>query len=291
MPLSPSDRIHLITEIGQRLGVNRWETIDLTLRQFNLDTTDDWSGNNRVDYVIHMIDAADDDGLLAIGRHLGYEFALPPHHTMPSSWKSEQFRLFISHLAEYRDFSAEIQAGLKYFGISAFVAHNDIEPTREWQDEIESALATCDAMLALLHPGFHESNWTDQELGYAMGRDLLTVSVDLGTTPYGFIGRFQALRRAKQPKKICQRLVEILWKHPKTMKMMARSTAAYFCESDSFDAAKRRVNYLEEVAYWDSSLTAKVLAALEDNNQINQAWDVPEKLKRIVKKLDKEVPT
>jgi nucleoside 2-deoxyribosyltransferase len=56
----------------------------------------------------------------------------------------------------------------------------NIEPTKEWQNEIEAALSTCDALVALLHPGFHVSMWTDQEIGYAMGRGIPVYSVGFG---------------------------------------------------------------------------------------------------------------
>ncbi len=79
------------------------------------------------------------------------------------------------------------------FGISAFVAHQDIQPTKAWQDEIENALTTMDAFVALLTEGFHESEWTDQEVGFALVRGIPVVSVRLGRDPYGFIGKFQAL--------------------------------------------------------------------------------------------------
>jgi nucleoside 2-deoxyribosyltransferase len=102
------------------------------------------------------------------------------------------FRLFVSHLATHRVFAADLQTALLDFGISGFVAHNDIEPTQEWQTQIETALATCDALIALLHSDFHASNWTDQEIGFAMGRGAPTFAVRLGQVPYGFISRFQA---------------------------------------------------------------------------------------------------
>jgi hypothetical protein len=101
-------------------------------------------------------------------------------------------RLFVTHLATYRAFAGELQEALLPLGISCFVAHNDIEPTLEWQAQIETALATCDALVALLHAKFHESKWTDQEIGFAMGRGVPACTVRLGETPYGFIGRFQA---------------------------------------------------------------------------------------------------
>ena len=99
-------------------------------------------------------------------------------------------RIFISHLAVKRKFATELKSSFSKFLISSFVAHDDIEPTREWQDEIEGALASCDVLVALLHPEFHTSNWTDQEIGFALGRGVPTFAVQLGTDPYGFIGRF-----------------------------------------------------------------------------------------------------
>jgi len=71
--------------------------------------------------------------------------------------------IVISHLAAERDFAAALQEALLEYGISGFVAHNDIEPTSEWQAQIETALATSDALVALLHEGFHASNWADKK--------------------------------------------------------------------------------------------------------------------------------
>jgi TIR domain len=73
------------------------------------------------------------------------------------------------------------------FGVDAFVAHDTIEPTRPWQDVIESALATCHALAALVTTDFKESNWCDQEVGFAVGRGILIISVRIGHDPYGFI--------------------------------------------------------------------------------------------------------
>lgn len=172
---------------------------------------------------------------------------LPPD-AIPSFWEDGHFRLFISHLREHRLFAGQIEAELRDFGISSFIAHKDIEPTQVWQNEIESALATCDAMLALLHPDFHRSNWTDQEIGYGMGRRLLIVAVDLGTTPYGFIGKFQAITGiGGNPTRLAQRLSEILRQHPQTQRRVAEAAVYYFAESSSFDEAKRRMSLFATV--------------------------------------------
>lgn len=103
------------------------------------------------------------------------------------------FRLFFSHKTEVKHETANIKQRLSQFGFTCFVAHMDIHPTQAWQDEIENALETMDGFVALLTTGFHDSKWTDQEVGYAVARGVPIIAVRLGTDPYGFIGKFQAL--------------------------------------------------------------------------------------------------
>ena len=301
MALTPSERVYLISEIADRLSVNSWSMIDMTLRQFGFPTTDEWRGDEHP-YVMKMVEDGEDEYLLKLGSYLGCELDVAPSpDPTPSFWEDGHFRLFISHLWEHRSFAEEIEAELRDFGISSFIAHKDIEPTQVWQSEIEVALATCDAMLALLHPDFHGSNWTDQEIGYAMGRQLLIVTVDLGTTPYGFIGKFQAITgTGRNPSRLARRLFEILRQHPQTQRRMAETTVdyptgptsfdqakaavEYFADSSSFDEAKRRMALLEELEYWDDGMTAKARSALEDNYQIANAWTVPDRLERLIQK-------
>jgi hypothetical protein len=109
-------------------------------------------------------------------------------------WEPNKFRVFLSHKSSVKVNTAALKDSLALFGISCFVAHEDIHPTKEWMDEIESALFSMDALVALMTDDFHDSDWTDQEVGVAMGRSVPIISVKLGRlNPYGFIGRFQAL--------------------------------------------------------------------------------------------------
>lgn len=108
-------------------------------------------------------------------------------------WGDDGFRIFLSHKTEVKKETAALKDGLRLFGISCFVAHEDIHPTKAWQDEIENALASMDGFVALMTENFHDSNWTDQEVGYAVAKGVPIIAVRLGKDPYGFIGKFQAL--------------------------------------------------------------------------------------------------
>lgn len=125
-------------------------------------------------------------------------------------WGRGAFRLFLSHKASVKKQTAELKERLALFGFTAFVAHSDIHPTKAWQDEIENALATMDGFVALMTKDFHDSDWTDQEVGYAFARGVPIVAVRLGLDPYGFIGKFQGVSTTWQdaPTDIAKVLVQ-----------------------------------------------------------------------------------
>ena len=284
MRLTPSNRVRLISEIAKRLSESDWERIDLTLGEFGFSEPILKGSYTKEQLVIRTIrQGADDEATVRLGQHLGYEIDLSSAEGEPTFWQSGYLRLFLSHVAERRRLAGEVKRHLLEFGVSTFVAHTDIEPTSEWQDEIEAALATCDGLLALLHPEFHGSNWTDQEVGYAMGRKLPILTITFGTTPYGLIGRYQAINGAgKTPESLTRALVEILRTHPDTRRMISEAAVECFSQAESFAQAKARVAHLEQLDYWDLSLSEKALAALQTNDQLERAFGVPERLERLI---------
>lgn len=128
-----------------------------------------------------------DSGLLVAGTHN------VSHDAAKRIWRDGGFRLFLSHKAAVKKETAEVRDRLELFGFSCFVAHEDILPTRAWQDEIGNALACMDGFVAFMTEDFHDSDWTDQEVGYAIARGVPIIAVRLGKDPYGFIGKFQAV--------------------------------------------------------------------------------------------------
>jgi len=236
--------------------------------------------------VLRMIGKASDDTLISLARHVRFEIENARSGGVePPCWRTGYVRLFLSHLSDHRVYAAELQARLLPYGISAFVAHNDIEATKEWEAEIQSALASCDVLLALLHPGFHQSNWTDQEIGFAMGRYLPVFSVRLGQDPYGFIGRFQAFDGGrKHPTDLARELVECLKTHKQTRHLMANALVTLFEESGSFADAKERIGHLEKIDYWSNSFSERLRNAVEANPQIDGAWGVADRVERLIDK-------
>jgi hypothetical protein len=288
MSLSPSQRVTLMKEVAARLASEQWAMIDLTLSQFGLKTTDTFSGNSNA-YILTMIQSAPDRSLIDLAQHLGFAFEhTVSSHIEPAFWRKGMFRVFISHLAANRKWAGDLQEALLTYGISGFVAHNDIEPTTEWQKQIETALSTCDALIALLHNKFHESKWTDQEIGFAMGRAVPVFSVHFDEAPYGFIERFQAFNGVKnKPNDLAGQLFEAYRKNKQTKEKMSSVLVELFEQSGSFAEARTRIGYLEGLDVWEPSFSSRIQLATESNSQVSDAFYVKGRAKALIEKWAK----
>ena len=122
-------------------------------------------------------------------------------------------RLFLSHTSDVKEQAFTIGEGLRLYGISPFIAHEHIEPSTEWQAEIEKALLTMDVLVPLLTDKFKTSDWTDQEVGAAIGRQVPVFPVSLGRDPYGFIAKYQAVPGlSRSPEVISEQLAKCVWR-------------------------------------------------------------------------------
>src|SRR4051812_682013 len=73
------------------------------------------------------------------------------------------------------------------YGIGAFLAHEDLLPSQEWQDEIARRLHACEVFFLLLTNSFRSSDWTDQETGIAVALNKIIVPIKVTLNPYGFV--------------------------------------------------------------------------------------------------------
>jgi len=181
-------------------------------------------------------------------------------------WDKNCFRVFLSHITEVKKETSALKDKLRLYGISSFVAHEDIHPTEEWQNEIENALHTMDSFVALLTDGFHESLWTDQEVGFAFGRGVPIISVKLGRDPYGFIGKFQALSCTweKAPFEIAKILIK---KEP-----MVNAYINAVQECPKYDHSNKLSELLPFIERLTDSQVEKLIKAFNKNSQIYDSY-------------------
>lgn len=205
-------------------------------------------------------------------------------------WFPGMLRLFLSHVSAHKVGVSKLKWGLWKFGISSFVAHEDIEPTLEWQREIELALRSMHVLVALLTPDFHVSKWTDQEVGFALGKGVLVIPVRLGLEPYGFLGKVQGLAGTLDaPDSLASGVVDLLLKNRTTTATMHEALVVGLEKSPSFAVSKIIAGKLEGLRRFTPEQLARMEGACKENAQVAQSFGVPERIQRIVQQFKSPV--
>lgn len=201
----------------------------------------------------------------------------------PSPWNGPGLRLFLSHTSNVKENTFQLREALRPLGFAGFVAHADIEPTREWQRELETALHTMDALVAVITPEFITSRWCDQEVGVAIGRKKLVIPVRVGADPHGFMGKFQGLQaQGLMPGVVADRIFTILARHPQSSGQLAEALVSKLEKCRSFDEARASAGLMERLQQIPRELLPRLGAALDVNGQLNDAWGVPGRLRQLI---------
>lgn len=288
--LSKSQRLSLISQLATHFSAQSYQLIDTAFEIFEIEPTKDLNQGGQHAYVLATLKSGVSDAILI---ELAEYAGIPDPNINKDLTESEivtkgrfrSFRLFISHLSTHRKLAGEIKTKLIKYGIHSFVAHNDIKPTMEWQKVIEERLTKCDALVALLHEGFKESNWTDQEIGWVKGQSKPVFAVAFDLVPYGFFGHVQAFNGVgKTSTEIADEIFAALARNETTKVQLSYAVVDRFHKSDTFLKSKHRSYHLSEIQYWNEELELKVTDAIENNSQISGSYGVPDRVKRILSK-------
>lgn len=189
------DRIRLKTEIIEALSQPEWpvERVNLVMDEFGVGRLrDSFDGPTVADLISDLsdelltelysvvmdIDISEVEDVVEAGAEDG-------------NWKPGYARVFLSHSAKHKHFAGQVANELAVVGIHGFVAHDTMAYSQPWQAQIEQALRTMQAFVALVHPEFNGSAWCHQEVGWALGRRVPRFVIRLGADPAGFISRDQ----------------------------------------------------------------------------------------------------
>ena len=197
-----------------------------------------------------------------------------PDSALERIWKPVYVRAFLSHKAKYKTEAGNLKEELEKYGISCFVAHTDIEPTKEWVQEIENAIFSMNILIALMTEDFHDSCWTDQEVGIAVGRHIPIIPIKIGKDPYGFIGKYQALTGTWEDiSKMAKEAFSIIVEHSSTKARVKRAAIQAFKDSSSYDTSKILVtDVLPNFENLEESEIKEVISAFNTNSQIYDSW-------------------
>jgi hypothetical protein len=287
--MTPSERVRAISEISQRLETQEWFLVDLTLSEFGAPTRDRWEGSIRA-YVVEMLRGTSEETILELAAHVGYHVTGPqPPPSEPDFWIPGYFKLFISHTHANARLADELKTQLRQYAITGFIAHKDIEPSKEWVTEIELGLSTCDALACLLTDDFHPSNWTDQEVGFVLGRGRLVVPIAMPVMPYGFIQRIQAIQgRGSTVAALAQELFNRLRRNKLSAERIGDAIIQRFVKTESYAEARSNLELLRTLDHVGRDASLRLVQAAEDNSQLRNAVQGQTPIPALVKALVRE---
>jgi hypothetical protein len=207
MGVSGIKKLELISDIGRKLQEKfTFDEIDSYLNTYQIKTKHNNEFGSKWSYIKEVLPSVDGSIVLKIAEELELIEPKPPeaekekientNSELVALWGHDyenKYKLFISHKHSVQKKCKIFSNKLKAFNIECFVAHDSVTVTKPWQDSIEKALQTCDGLLAILTEDFYESDWTEQEVGAAIGRNIDTFSINLGSTPLGFLNKFQSI--------------------------------------------------------------------------------------------------
>lgn len=181
-------------------------------------------------------------------------------------WRNGYFRMFISHITSKKVQASSLKVALEDYGITSFVAHEDIKPSKEWLKEIERALNSMDCMSAMMYDNFHDSKWCDQEVGIALGRGITVIPLILDKDPYGFLGEYQGIKiKGMMPKDLAQIVFKMLCENSNTRQKYLSCLANLLLSSNNTEDAIKWLSLMEEIPSTDIEFWRNIQIHVNDN--------------------------
>jgi hypothetical protein len=199
--------------------------------------------------------------------------------------------VFLSYSHRNRRIAGALKSGLEHFGLESFLAHEDISPTSNWLRTIRANLRTCHVFMPILTNAFKESDWTDQETGFAVALKKVVLPIKVDLLPYGFITEVHA---QKMPKHMsagaCWRIVKNLAKHPSLRNGVLDSFISVCAHSRSFVQSAENFDYLIELAPFSADQIESILDGAIRNRQVYESSGAQRVLERLMREQADEIP-
>jgi hypothetical protein len=173
---------------------------------------------------------------------------------------SKSLRIFLSY-SERNGFLADtIKKNLQLFRLSVFMAHQDLPPLVEWEEEIQKELRQCDIFVPILTEAYYQSEWTDQETGFALALGKVIIPLKVERAPKGFIGKYQALKinviESQDPSKriilpqFVDHFITLIMQNDDLLESMKHCLINAFVFSPFFDTTTQILHELKKITYF-----------------------------------------
>jgi TIR domain len=194
-------------------------------------------------------------------------------------------KVFLSYHSSDKTLAGKIKLCLYHYGLEVFLAHEDIQPTEEWQTRILSELKKTDVFLPLLTENFITSKWTSQECGVAVAKETFIVSLKVSIDPFGFLSKYQAFNfKIENVVRSCSGIAKVIHKNRRLQKRFLDGLITSVGRSSTFEEAKERTSMLNEFDGYNGRQVNDILRAANENSQIHKSFGARRQLDIFLKK-------
>lgn len=177
--------------------------------------------------------------------------------------------IFLSYSHKSRRLAGELKDCLESFGFTVFLAHEDLKPSVPWRKEILKNLRQCDVFIPIVTRGFMESDWTDQETGFALALKKKIIPVRVHDNPYGFIGAFQALKLKKgSSNETCWEIAECLHEESRFAQAVKDGAIDVFLSRSDFNEVASTVKKLLRLRPFSAEQLYRIIEGSAGNQGI-----------------------
>lgn len=210
--MKPQEKLQYIDALVNKLSDESVDRLDYIFQHYGYHIN--WNFFNRKSDSFSVADETlkyfSETDLMSIAKDYDIELSTIP--VLPSKiWKPNHFNIFISHSSKEKLLARDLKMAFLPYGISGFVAHEEIKPTEDWREELLKGLNSMDGFVAILTDNFKESDWTDQEFGFALCKGSIFFHLDYGLSNYGFMSARQGIKANKtDPDQIAKSIAKTL---------------------------------------------------------------------------------
>ena len=198
-------------------------------------------------------------------------------------------RVFLSYsnaAQEEKEFAGNLKRQLEELGLEVFLAHEDINPSADWQETILNNLKSTDIFMPVMTENFQGSFWTDQESGIAFGdgKFIMPIAVD-GKMPYGFLGKIQAYKQdSKLPIDAYKIIEAVIQSNPKFSSPLLDSLIKSFALSNTWESAGNKSALLIKFSAMTAEQVNEIFRSTLQNPQIYQSWTAKQNIEELFKR-------
>jgi hypothetical protein len=294
--MKPGERISLIKGAVEALLPRMGHDADLVLHQFGAEYDQSYGRDveSRRRYLTWSVQELENSELTALHDYVvGGEQAPVSVAADDNPWGDQPIRVFLSHKSEDTEWVSSLRDKLTNYGITAFMSHQDINPSKHWREVIKAGLRACHMMAPTLHDDFHKSQWCDQEVGWALGRGVpiatLRRSLEFDRGLDGFLAEFQDIQldpsKGNGEWRAAQEIFRAAIRSVKPPELVRRALAEALITSPTFKNSQNLWPAIKRQDQWEQASLDRIKYAVQTNRQVYDAKIGEETLASLVSAL------